>query len=98
MWRDCRLAWRRVRAAPGIAVFSILTLTLGIGVSTATYSVIYAGRWRPLGLADEARLAIISRSNMMHPGPTRLTWAEYQHLLREQRTFSSILEKPPRSE
>ena len=44
--REYRVALRRLRAAPLYATFSIVTLALGIGITTAVYSVVYlvAGR------------------------------------------------------
>lgn len=39
--REGRFALRRLRAAPGYAVFSITTLALAIGITTAVYSVVY---------------------------------------------------------
>lgn len=46
------LALRRLRAAPLFTVFSIGTLAVGIGLTTAAYSVIYAAVWRDLGIAE----------------------------------------------
>lgn len=47
--RDVRLAVRRLRMAPGFAVFAVATLALGIGASTAIYSAVRTLLWRPLG-------------------------------------------------
>lgn len=88
--RDLKLALRRLRAAPGVTIFSIVTLAVGIGLTTGAYSVMYTGLWRPLGLGDESRVVLISRSNMMRPGPTDMTWADFEHLRREQRSLSSV--------
>jgi putative ABC transport system permease protein len=88
--RDLVFALRRLRAAPGVTIFSIVTLALGIGLATGAYSVVYTGLWRPLGLGDERRVVLISRSNMMRPGPTSLSWANFEHLRREQKSLSSL--------
>ena len=50
----------------------------------------YTGLWRPLGLGDESRVVLTSRSNMFRPGLTDLNWANLEHLRREQRTLSSV--------
>ena len=59
-------AWRRLRAAPSFTVFSVLTLALGIGATTAIYSVVYAAVLRPPDIRDIDRVA-----NLYHADPRR---------------------------
>ena len=40
--RDLRYAWRRLQHSPVFAVFSVLSLALGIGATTAIYSAVHA--------------------------------------------------------
>jgi predicted permease len=40
LWRDVRHAWRRLCATPVFALFTALTLALGIGATTAVYSIV----------------------------------------------------------
>jgi putative ABC transport system permease protein len=47
---DVRFGWRRLRATPAFMVFSVVTLALGIGVTSASYSVIRAVLAPPAGL------------------------------------------------
>jgi putative ABC transport system permease protein len=54
---DLRFALRRLLRAPGFAAVATLTLALGIGATTAIYSVIDALMLRPLPYRDAARLA-----------------------------------------
>jgi predicted permease len=42
MLQDFVFSWRELRKQPGLAFTSILSLTLGIGATTAVFSVIYA--------------------------------------------------------
>ena len=39
--QDLRFAWRELRRRPGLALTAIISLTLGIGATTAVFSVIY---------------------------------------------------------
>jgi predicted permease len=59
MLSDLRQAYRALRAAPGLTAVAVLTLALGIGVTTATYTVIDAVLLRPLPYAAPERLVYL---------------------------------------
>jgi len=42
MWQDLVFSWRDLRRQPGLGLTAIISLTLGIGATTAVFSVIYA--------------------------------------------------------
>jgi putative ABC transport system permease protein len=56
---DLRLALRGLRRTPGFTAAAVLTLALGIGATTALFSVVDAVLLRPLGFGDESRLAAL---------------------------------------
>lgn len=58
MLRAIRFAVRQMRHAPGFYAGAVLTLALGIGLSTATFAVFYTVLIRPLPVADQDRLAL----------------------------------------
>jgi putative ABC transport system permease protein len=54
--QDGRYAVRTLRASPGFAMVAVLSLALGIGATTAIYSVVDAILLKPLPFADSGRL------------------------------------------
>ncbi|HYV66351.1 MAG TPA: ABC transporter permease [Myxococcales bacterium] len=58
--RDLRFGLRGLRQAPGFAAAAVLALALGIGATTAIFSVVHAVLLRSLGWGDETRLVSIT--------------------------------------
>jgi putative ABC transport system permease protein len=54
---DCRFALRQLRKSPGFAVTAMLTLALGIGSTTAIFSVIHGVLLNPYPYKNAERLA-----------------------------------------
>ncbi len=59
LWNDVRYGLRMLRKSPGFATASILTLGLGIGVTTATFSCADALLWKPIPLPDIETLVMV---------------------------------------
>jgi len=83
-WRvDLGGAARRLRRAPGFALVAIATLALGIGATTAIFSVVNAVLLRPLPYPDPDRLVVLWLNNQAEQidrditsYPTFLDWRE----------------------
>src|SRR5260370_2979757 len=69
--QDVRYALRQLRRNLGFAVAAILTLALGIGTTTAVFSLVDAVVLRPLSYADSSRLVVLDvviATVRAHPG------------------------------
>ena len=59
MIHDIRDGFRSLAKNPGFAAVAILTLALGIGMTTAIFSVVDAVLLRPVPVADMDRLVMV---------------------------------------
>jgi predicted permease len=57
--RDVSFAFRSLKRQPAFAITAVLTIALGIGATSAIFSVVYAVLLRPLPYTDAARLGTI---------------------------------------
>jgi len=72
LWKDVRHAIRLLRRSPGFTAVALLTLALGIGGSTAIYSIVHAVMFRPLPYYKPDALVRIYETN-----PTRNVWTSH---------------------
>lgn len=84
--RDFRLALRRLRMAPGFTLFAIVSLALGIGVSTSIYSAVRTFFWMPLGVADQKGLVALT-SGRVTPA---MSWPDFLDFRMDQSSFTVL--------
>ncbi len=61
---DLRYAFRTLRKTPGVTVVAVLALTLGIGLTTGAFSIVYGALMRGLPYPGADRMAVLYRSNV----------------------------------
>ena len=75
---DLRYAGRMLLRAPGFAAIAIITLALGIGGTTAIYSVVDAVMLRPLPFPEADRLVVPRSVDLKTEDDSwSITWADY---------------------
>ena len=88
--RDLRFTLRVFRKSPGFAVIAIGTIALGVGASTAIFSVAHAVVMKPLPYRDPDRLVSLSEEHLSMPGLDRLSYATGRDLLQRSGVIEEI--------
>jgi putative ABC transport system permease protein len=89
LWQDIRYAARTLLKKPGFALVVILTLSLGIGVNTAIFSIVNAVLLRPLPYADSERLTLL-RATEADKESNQFSFPDIQDLRERQQSFEEL--------
>lgn len=87
--QDLRYGLRSVRRSPGFAAAVILTLGLGIGVTTAMFSVVHGVLLRPLPFPDAERVVVIHQRDSLGRDHNQSA-ANFIDLTRDLRSVSGL--------
>lgn len=87
--RDLALALRGLRRNPGFALVAVATLALGIGASTAIFTVVDAVALRPLPFRQPQQLVSLLETSRAFPQMS-LTWPDYLDWRDRNRSFSQL--------
>jgi len=75
-WQDLRYACRSLQRRPGVFVAAVAMLALGIGITTAMFTVVDALILRPVPFPKPDELAFIYMGNE-HGGRAMLLWRSF---------------------
>jgi predicted permease len=87
-----RFGVRQLRKNPMFALTTILTLALGIGATTAIFSLVYAVMLKPLPFPESDRLVWLSQEDHSSGAaiPESLSYPDYFDWRAQNRTFTGI--------
>jgi putative ABC transport system permease protein len=89
--RDVRYGIRTLRKNPALTTVAVTALTLGIGLTTTMFSIVYGALLKGLPYPDGDRIMVVYRTN-----PSRdiqqqaLSIVEYQDYKTQQRSFTHL--------
>src|SRR5450432_2172352 len=91
---DIRYGLRLLRRTPGFAGLAVVTLALGIGATTAVFSLVNAVLLRDLPYRDSGRLVFLYEPIPGIPGAPLEAWApvngDFFTWQKESRSFASM--------
>jgi putative ABC transport system permease protein len=86
---DCRYGLRQLRKNPGFTFVAVLTLALGIGATTAIFSVVYGVLLRPLPYPEANRLAAVFEITSKGK-PSRLADPNFDDFRDQSHSFQAL--------
>src|SRR5579872_5403102 len=82
--QDLRFGWRQLRRTPGFTSAAVLALALGIGATTAVFTVLDRVVLQPLPYPDADRLAMVWETNdakgLSHERISPVNFVDYRGL------------------
>ena len=94
--RALQYAARRLRRAPVFTTFAVLSMAIGLGVTTAFYAFMHVVLWPTSGLTDPARLVQLSGRSaaggdtIVYGGYTAIAREDFEQFRAAQSTMASV--------
>src|SRR5580692_10148095 len=92
--RDLRIAIRHLSKSPGFAITAILMLALGIGATTAIFSIVEGVLLRPLPFPHSDQLMVVADilqgAQIGGNGEAGVTVPDIRNYMRDTHSFTSL--------
>src|SRR5687768_8915142 len=88
--QDVRYAIRIMARRPTFTVITALVFAIGIGGTTAVFSVVDAALLRPVPFEDADRLVAVGEQTPQDTQPWELSYSSYVDLRRDARSFEQL--------
>jgi hypothetical protein len=92
--QDLQYAVRQLWKSPGFTITAVLTLAIGIGVNTASFSIMDAVVLRPLAVPDLDHVVTVYEQQN-HGDPQQVALGNFADWQRQSRSFESLAVRQP---
>jgi putative ABC transport system permease protein len=92
MFDDVRFGWRKLRQEPSFTAIAVLTLALGIGATSAVFSLVQGVLLTPPPYRDPEQLVLVQRARVDGQAgpPQRWSAAQWQEWQRDSKSFEVL--------
>lgn len=90
LWQDMRIAARSLARAPGFVITVVLTLSIGIGLNSAVYSLVDAYLFRPMPVANGKDLVVLAQTDAAFGAPHEMSFPNYKDFASDTTVFRAL--------
>jgi putative ABC transport system permease protein len=92
MLDDVRFGWRKLRQEPSFTAIAVLTLALGIGATSAVFSLVQGVLLTPLPYSNPEQLVLVqsARTDGQASPPQRWAAAQWTEWARDSKSFEAL--------